>query len=274
MTTPEGSPAWLEGWLETQRQYWDAMLAGRPPAAPAPAASMPEAFTAGLPESSREVAARMLEFGESYLGVTRQAWQALEAAKGASHAQADLARRLDALKAQFTQGFTQAFPGMAGATAGPGAIPALGPARERQQSAERLAQATLRYQRALADFSGLLGRVASGAVDRLAQRLAGGGDAARPDSLRAVYDLWIDCGEHAYAAAAHTPEFAAAQSALNDALLDLRREHRWQVEDWARALDLPTRAEVNTLIRRVNTLRRRMRELEEEIEQLRGRPQR
>lgn len=271
MAGPEGSPAWLDGWLATQREFWESMLAGRaPPASPGVPPTAP-AFVPGLPESSRDVAVRMLEFGESYLGVTRQAWKALEAAQGASVAQADLARQLESLKSQFAQGFAQAFPGMAGSTAGPGAIPALGPNRERQQSAERLAQASLRYQQALSAFTALLGRVSGGAVDRLAQRLAADGGARRPDSLRAVYDLWIDCGEQAYAAAAHTPEFARAQADLNDALLDLRREHQRQVEDWARALDLPTRAEVNTLIKRVNTLRRRLRELEEEVEDLRGR---
>jgi polyhydroxyalkanoate synthesis regulator phasin len=268
MTNPEGSPPWLETWMSAQRELWDSMLAGRPPDTPPPSPQpFMQAFSQGLPESSRDVASRMLEFGESYLGVTRQAWKALEAAQGASVAQADLARQLESMKSQFAQGFAQVFPGPPGA---PGAVPAFGPGRERQQSAERLARAAMRYQQAFAAFTALLGRVSGGAVDRLAQRLGESSGAGKaPDSLRAVYDLWVDCGEQAYAAAAHTPEFAKAQSELNDALLDLRREQQKQVEDWARALDLPTRAEVNTLIKRVNTLRRRMRELEEELEQLR-----
>jgi polyhydroxyalkanoate synthesis regulator phasin len=262
----------MDQWLAAQRQMWDSMLAGRPAATPqSPSTPFLQAFGGMLPESSRDVAARMLEFGEGYLGVTRQAWKALEAAQGASAAQADLARQLDSLKTQFAQGFAQVFPGMASAgVPAPGALPALGPARERQQAAERFAQAAARYQQAFAAFTTLLGRVSSGAVERLAQRLSeGAGAGTAPGSLRAVYDLWVECGEQAYAAAAHTPEFSKAQAELYDALLDLRREQQKQVEDWARALDLPTRAEVNTLIKRVNTLRRRMRELEEELEQLR-----
>lgn len=276
MTNPAGSAEWMDQWLAAQRQLWDSMLAGRPAAAPPPPSSpFLQAFGSALPESSRDVAARMLEFGESYFGVTRQAWKALEAAQGASAAQADLARQLDSLKTQFIQGFAQVFPGMSSAGApapgsAPGSMPALGPARERQQAAERLARAAARYQQAFAAFTALLARVSSGAVERLAQRLSeGAGTGQAPGSLRAVYDLWVECGEQAYAAAAHTPEFSKAQAELNEALLDLRREQQRQVEDWARALDLPTRAEVNTLIKRVNTLRRRMRELEEELEQLR-----
>lgn len=276
MTNPAGSTDWMDQWLAAQRQLWDSMLAGRPAAAPpSPSNTFLHGLGGALPESSRDVAARMLEFGEGYIGVTRQAWKALEAAQGASVAQADLARQLDSLKTQFAQGFAQVFPGMAsagvpGPGAAPGSLPALGPTRERQQAAQRLAQAAARYQQAFAAFTALLGRVSSGAVERLAQRLSEGAGAGKaPDSLRAVYDLWVDCGEQAYAAAAHTPEFSKAQAELNEALLDLRREQQRQVEDWARALDLPTRAEVNTLIKRVNTLRRRMRELEEELEQLR-----
>jgi polyhydroxyalkanoate synthesis regulator phasin len=48
--------------------------------------------------------------------------------------------------------------------------------------------------------------------------------------------------------------------------MSLKSEQQKQVEDWARALDLPTRTEMNTLLKRVNTLRRRLREVEEELE--------
>ena len=91
-------------------------------------------------------------------------------------------------------------------------------------------------------------------------------------SFRAMYDLWVESGEEAFAAAAHGADFAKAQAELNDALMELRAEQQKQVEEWARSLDLPTRSEVNSIIKRVGTLKNRVRELEEEIEQLkRGR---
>lgn len=264
MSEPNLSGDWFGTWMSAQRDLWESLLGVRPPGVPSSGPDTASgAWAPGLPESPRQLAARMLEVGESYLGVTRQVWKALEAVQGASAAQADLAKQLDALKSQFLAGFAQAFP------AGAGALPALGPTRERQQAAERLQRAVLRYQQALARFSDMLAKVSSEAVERLAERLKEGVGAGRPpDSLRAVYDLWVECGEQAYAAAAHAPEFAQVQAELSDALLDLRREQQKQVEDWARALDLPTRAEINTLIKRVNSLRRRLRELEEEVEQL------
>ena len=41
-------------------------------------------------------------------------------------------------------------------------------------------------------------------------------------NLRELHSLWIDCGEAAYAAAAHRDEFAAAQAELLAAFVELR----------------------------------------------------
>ena len=146
-------------------------------------------------------------------------------------------------------------------------LPALGLTRERQEAVERLGKAAMRYQQALGRYGELLGKVSSDAVERLTRRIT---RISRPDeqigSFRAMYDLWVECGEEAFAAAAHGTEFAKAQSDVNEALMELKSEQQQQVEDWARALDLPTRTEMNTLLRRVNTLRRRLREVEEELE--------
>jgi len=295
MSDQDAQAAWLAAWLSTQRDLWQKFAAGAP-VAPPPAALGPQAFMqlfgATLPDSSRDVTRRMMEFGEGYLGVAREFWKVLEGAPKAPQGGADLARQLEALRGQLMQGFSGVYGGIApaglapgsdalaawsrlGAAFMPGSAPpeggvAFGPTRERQEAIERLARAGLRYQQALAAFGALLGRVSSDAVDRLTRRI--GERAAgeqRPESLRAVYDLWVDAGEEAYAAAAHAPEFARAQAELNDALMDLKREQQRQVEDWARSLDLPTRSEMNTVLKRVNTLRRRLRELEEELEQLR-----
>jgi polyhydroxyalkanoate synthase subunit PhaE len=296
MSDQNAQAAWLTAWLSTQRELWQKFAAGAPGAPPPPALG-PQAFMqlfgATLPDSSRDVTRRMMEFGEGYLGVAREFWKVLEGAPQAPQGSADLARQLEALRGQLMQGFSGVYGATApaglapgsdalaawsrlGAAFMPGAAPpegavAFGPTRERQEALERLARAGSRYQQALAAFGALLGRVSSDAVDRLARRI--GERAAgeqRPESLRAIYDLWVDAGEEAYAAAAHAPEFARAQAELNDALMDLKREQQRQVEDWARSLDLPTRSEMNTVLKRVNTLRRRLRELEEELEQLRG----
>ena len=72
----------------------------------------------------------------------------------------------------------------------------------------------------------------------------------------ALYGAWVECAEEAYAARASREDYCEAQAGLVNALNALRLEQRTQFEEWARVLDLPTRAEVNALIRRVGVLER------------------
>jgi class III poly(R)-hydroxyalkanoic acid synthase PhaE subunit len=286
--------AWMQNWLTAQRELWEKLVAGGAPAPPPPPGpeQFMQLFGASLPESSRDVAWKLMAFGEGYLGVAREFWKVIQDVSAAAPGEATderLRRDLDQLRHTFTQGFSQvygslplgaemlsawqklgaAMPGAPGAAAIP-PLPAFGLTRERQEALQRLGTAAARYQQALLRFSERLGKVAGEAVDRLARRIATRQKEAEPlGSLRAVHDLWVECGEEAYAAAAHGPEFARAQAELTDALVTLRGEQQKMVEDWARSLDLPTRSEVNTLIKRVNTLRRRLREVEEELDQLR-----
>ena len=65
--------------------------------------------------------------------------------------------------------------------------------------------------------------IAIDACERLGASLSATGSAAPPiTSLRDLHALWIECGEAAYAAAAHREEFAAAQAELLMALVELR----------------------------------------------------
>jgi len=292
MSDRDPQSAWLDAWASAQRDLWQKMLSGQaataPPSMPGPAQFM-QFFGQSLPDSSQDLTRKMMDFGEGYLGVAREFWKLIEsagAAGGTSPGQ-KLQRDLEALQSSFSEGFAKLYgAGPLGADllgawqkmAGPAALgagtmpawpglPALGITREKQEAMERLGKAALRYQQALGRYGELLGKVSADAVERLTRRIS---RIAKPDeqigSFRAMYDLWVECGEEAFAAAAHGAEFAKAQSEVNDALMDLKSEQQKQVEDWARALDLPTRTEMNTLLRRVNTLRRRLREVEEELE--------
>jgi polyhydroxyalkanoate synthesis regulator phasin len=293
MSEQDPQSAWLEAWAATQKELWQRFLSGQKEA---PAAAEPpglalfnQFFGQALPDSSQDVSRRMLEFGEGYLGVAREFWKLVEAMPAGAADPGRLQRELEALQSTFAQGFARlygsgplgsdllsAWQRMATAAGAPGiqppawpGMPALGPTRERQEAMERLGRAALRYQQALGRFGELLARVSGDAVARLAKRVARRAQTQEPiGSIRAMYDLWVDSGEEAYAAAAHGAEFSRAQAELNDALMGLKAEQHKQVEDWARSLDLPTRTEMNTILKRLNTLRRRVRELEEEIDRL------
>ena len=83
--------------------------------------------------------------------------------------------------------------------------------------------AFLRYQQAMQGFTAQASAIAVNAGERLAAALARSGPEAPPiTTLRELHALWIDCGEAAYAAAAHRDEFAEAQSELLAAFVELR----------------------------------------------------
>jgi poly(hydroxyalkanoate) synthase III subunit E len=82
--------------------------------------------------------------------------------------------------------------------------------------------AWLRMQRAGERYARLASAIATDAGRRLAAALSASGPAAPPvTSLRELHALWIECGEAAWAAAAHRDEFAEAQAELLAAHVEL-----------------------------------------------------
>ena len=83
--------------------------------------------------------------------------------------------------------------------------------------------AFLRYQEAMQGYSVQVSAIAMNAGERLAEALARSGPETPPiTTLRELHALWIDCGEAAYAAAAHRDDFAEAQAELLAAFVELR----------------------------------------------------
>jgi class III poly(R)-hydroxyalkanoic acid synthase PhaE subunit len=145
--------------------------------------------------------------------------------------------------------------------------PALGVTRERQQAMQRLARLTTQYWQAQMRLAGQWGEVVRDALtlmgERFAAKLAAGETFTSPKHL---YDLWIECGEAAFARMAHSAEYAHTQGELTNALSQLRSEQRKLAESVARELDLPTREEVNSVHRRLKEMKAQLRALETQIE--------
>jgi BMFP domain-containing protein YqiC len=231
--------------------------AGAAGAAAAPAA-MPGA----------EVAQRLLGQFENYLGVTRALWELL--GKSATAQEPEKRTRLfneglAALQGQFTAMFAPAFagtPGFASPFAGMGGSappsfnwPALGPAREQQESWQKLAAIVARCTQAQAKLAGLWNEIIASALrelgGKMTPRLHSG---AMPGSMKEIYDIWVESAEAAYSRAAHGAAFMQAQAELSNGLSQLRIAQREMLEEWARQFDLPTRAELNSLHQQVRQL--------------------
>ena len=157
--------------------------------------------------------------------------------------------------------------GAAGATAPPGMqdFPAFGPSREHQLRWQRSADAGRRISDAQHKLQFLWSDALRDAAIAFAARLeppdpsAATGAVPGVEALRGLYNVWIDCAEEAYARIAHSDSFGSALADFMNASGAWRKESQLSVELWAKALDLPTRSELNTLMRRVNSLEEQLR---------------
>jgi class III poly(R)-hydroxyalkanoic acid synthase PhaE subunit len=138
--------------------------------------------------------------------------------------------------------------------------PALGLTREHQ----------LRWQKTLAAWSrmsaaqGRLQRLWSDVLQEAATAFAGplaaaSRSAPSDEALHALYDNWIDCAEQAYARAAHSDEFSEAMAELVNASSEWRRNLKDGIEQYAKLFDLPTRAEMNSVLQRLKAVEEQQR---------------
>lgn len=138
--------------------------------------------------------------------------------------------------------------------------PAFGYTREQQAQQQALLRALLDHQQASARYQELLARAQVQGAERMQRKLAEPG--FQVDSLKAMYDLWVDAVEEAYAEIALSDEFRHAYAAQGNTQMRVRQLQRQRVEQWCREAGLPTRTEVDTLGQRLQELRREVRRLQ------------
>lgn len=133
--------------------------------------------------------------------------------------------------------------------------------REMQLDQQALAAAMQEYAQINARYQSLLQKVNAQGITRLQAMLAQHGEPGKQiDSLKALYDLWVDAMEEAYAEMALSQEFREVFGALVDAQMQVRKLQQQQTEQMCRELGIPTRSEVNSLGKRVQQLRRELKE--------------
>ncbi|TBR39220.1 MULTISPECIES: poly(R)-hydroxyalkanoic acid synthase subunit PhaE [Dyella] len=141
-----------------------------------------------------------------------------------------------------------------------GDMPAFGYTRERQMQHQALLNAMREYLETYSRYQSLLARANAEGFELLQQKLAQQDGAARPvESLKALYDQWVDAVEDAYGEIALSDEFRQAYGAMVNAQMHVRKLQQEQLEALCRELGMPTRSEVSSLGKRVQELRRELR---------------
>lgn len=143
------------------------------------------------------------------------------------------------------------------------AMPGIGFAREHQERGQQLIRDVLGYQEQMQRYNQLLARAGKLGAERFEARLAERMEPGRQiESLRALYDLWVDAAEEGFQEVALSPEWAEVYGALVDAQMRVRAGVQRQVEQASREMGMPTRSEIETLGKRLHDLRRQVRALE------------
>lgn len=134
---------------------------------------------------------------------------------------------------------------------------AFGLTREMQLDQQALAAAMQEYAQISARYHSLLQKVNMQGIARLQELLAQRTEPGKQvESLKALYDLWVDAMEDAYAEMALSEDFRDVFGAMVNAQMQVRRLQQQQTEQMCRELGIPTRSEVNSLGERLQQLRR------------------
>lgn len=141
-------------------------------------------------------------------------------------------------------------------------LPAFGMLREHQEQQQALGRAFIDYQQQMARYQALMAEVGREAAERTQAKLAEHEEAGRQiDSLRGLYNLWVDAAEDAWAEVAMSDTYREVYGAMTNAQMRLRRLQQQQVNQAARQMGLPTRDEVDSLGERLQQARRELAQL-------------
>jgi class III poly(R)-hydroxyalkanoic acid synthase PhaE subunit len=298
-------------WQAMQQQYWNAWTdATRQASGQQPAAGTP--WHEGLEQWSRmfdsgkqsETADRLMSSAKNYVALMQSMLAAARSKKiddGPLQAWTDalrngfnlpnmdaalvnnpMAAMLKGISGQGAQGFEQLSQSFAPFLAQAKQesmswlqAPAFGYAREHQEHYQKMLAAFAEYQEALKHYNALILKSSQRSFTILEDKLAERSEPGRQiDSLRALYDLWVDSAEEAYAEIALSDEFRKVYGDVVNAQTRVRSQIQQEVERVGTDLGMPTRTELNSVHKRLHDLRRETRacncaDLANEVDHLR-----
>ena len=146
-------------------------------------------------------------------------------------------------------------------------MPTFGFAREHQERLQGLGRAQLDWQQALGAYHALLGKVSQDAFSRFESKLIDREEPGRQiGSVRALFDLWVDAAEEAYAEAALSVEYRHVYGTLVNTQMRMRNAMQSIMEQNATSAGLPGRAELDSAHRKIADLERLVRRIQRNAE--------
>ena len=145
-------------------------------------------------------------------------------------------------------------------------MPAFGHNREQQERWQALAEAQLELQQKNDAYNALMFEVGRDAFDRFERKLAERSEPGRQlQSARALFDLWIDAAEEAYAEITLSAGFRKVYGELVNAQMRVRAGIQNEVERMCGLFGMPGRTEVDSAHRKIAELERQLRRLRDAV---------
>jgi len=139
-------------------------------------------------------------------------------------------------------------------------MPSVGYTREWQEQLQEGARLWRNYQQEQQEYISLFGKVGLRALDLMRDKLL---MAEQPiETLRGVYDLWVDCGEVAYAELVTTEEYSKLNARLVNAMMAWKQHEQNMIDDVLGTLNMPTRKELDSINLRMQQMRRDIKALQ------------
>jgi polyhydroxyalkanoate synthase subunit PhaE len=139
-------------------------------------------------------------------------------------------------------------------------MPAFGSNRESQERKTSLIKHMGSYMQALQGYQALQMKSIQMAIERMQGKLEERSEPGRGlDSMKAVYDLWIDALEESFAEVALTKDYQSAYGQVVDAQMRVRANVQKQIELATGEIGMPTRSELEGVHQKLAEVRRSMR---------------
>lgn len=148
-------------------------------------------------------------------------------------------------------------------------IPGVGYTRESQEQAQVGIRLWNDYLKVCGEYNSAMSKVSIDALNALRMKIVEMAEQGKEiNSLRQIYDLWVDCNEDAYAKYTSSEGFSVLYGRLTNALMAVKHHGRNVVDEALGGLNMPTRRGMNSVLKRQQEMRREQREADKKIEEL------
>lgn len=148
-------------------------------------------------------------------------------------------------------------------------IPGLGYSREAQDKSKYAIKLLANYQENYQEYQSVMLRLNQEGLDLMRERIISmSKDGESIDSMRQIYDLWIESNEKVYGDYVYTKEYAELNGRLVNSMMAFKKQSHEITEDMLSELHMPTIKSMDELERRHYELRKQVNEMRAEINNL------